>query len=238
MKKIIWSLIIISALGYFGHASAQTFDLDLVWEADSYTPTEYLGKALPTVGSNVKIIALSEIKNLEYWWRLDDYELPDYSGLNKNSFNFKVTKTAGGSHLVRLIVKSGGQNVASRTLEIPVVNPLLAFYEQDPLLGEIFHKSFAGTFNLPKSEITFVAEPFFFSHNAVNNLQYTWMLNNQKVAADNAGGRVITFVTPSAGGQGTNEIKLLAENPENALQYIQNSFSVIFNANINNEPSF
>jgi hypothetical protein len=238
MKKIIWLFILIIGLNWFHQANAQTLNLDLVWETDSYTPAEYLGKSLVAVGSTIRVTALSDTKNLEYWWRLDDYELPDYSGLNKNSFTFKATKISGQAHLVYLIVKSGGKNIASKTLEIPVVNPLIVFYEQDPILGETFNKSFAGAYQLAKPEITFVAEPFFFSRANVNNLQYTWLLNNQKVAADSGNGRVITFTTPASGGQGTNEIKLLAENPANALQYIQNSFSIIFNSTATNDATF
>jgi hypothetical protein len=184
------------------------------------------------------VIAISDTTGLEYYWRLDDYELPDYSGLDKNSFSFKATKTAGRSHIVRLIITSGGKNVASRTMEIPVVDPLIAFYEQEPILGENFNKAFTGTYQLSKPEITFIAEPFFFNRTEANNLKYTWKLNGRSVAPDGGNGRVITFTTPASGGQGTNEIKLLTESPTNALQYIQNGFSVIFNSSGNNDATF
>lgn len=238
MKKIICSLILIGGLSSFANAQTGAPLIDLVWEADAYVPAEYQGKPLASPGVNIKVTALANQSNLEYWWGLDDYELPDYSGRGKNSFNFRATKAAGNTHLVRLIVKSGNQNVASQSLAIPVVSPILAFYEQEPLLGETFNRAVSGNFTLPKSEITFVAEPFFFNRDTVNNLRYAWKLNGQPVSADGGNGRVITFTTPTSGGQGTNEIKLLAENPQSPLQYAQNSFSIIFNSSANNESLF
>lgn len=237
MKQFLFlsSLCLIFSLFLFSNiAHAQTAPvIDLVWEADGYTPAEYAGKPMVTIGSNVRVVALTDTKNLSYYWRLDDYELPDYSGPGKNSFSFKATKSAGYNHLVQLTVTQNGQTVGSRTLAIPVVAPLIAFYEEDPILGEVFNKAFTGPYQLPKSEITFVAEPFFFERAGVNSLKYTWKLNGQQVAADGGNGRVITFTTPSAGGKGTNEIKLFAENPNNAIQYAQGGFSIIFNSSPN-----
>lgn len=238
MKKIIWSLILIITLSCFDRVLAQTLNLDLSWETNGYTPSEYSGKTLAVVGSTIRVIAYGGSKDWSYYWRLDDYELPDYSGLNKNSFSFKATKTSGQTHLVSLIVKSGDQNILTRNLEIPIVDPILIFYEQDPLLGENFNYSFTGTYNLIKPEITFVAEPFFFNRQETNNLKYTWKLNGQTVASDGGNGRVITFTTPTNGGKGTNKIELLAENPANALQYVQNSFSLIFNSHTTNDATF
>lgn len=238
MRQFLFSLLLL-VLAPFLYAQTNP-NLNLVWESDGYVPAEYQGKPLPSIGSSVRVVALTSTpaKDLEFWWRLDDYELPDYSGFGKNIITFKVTKPADGVHVVRLIVKKAGQNILNQTLEIPVVSPQIIFYEQDPILGEVFSRSFAESYQLAKPEITFVAEPLFFPRGEVGKLKYTWKLNDTQVAADNQSGRVITFTIPSGGGQGTNEVKLLVENPASALQFAQNAFSIIFDSSYTNDLTF
>src|ERR1035437_8597866 len=70
----------------------------LLWQAnDSYVPPFYRGKALPTPDSEIKVVAMPEIKsgsslvdptNMTYAWKQDYNNMQDASGYGKNSFSY------------------------------------------------------------------------------------------------------------------------------------------------------
>jgi hypothetical protein len=72
--------------------------MTLLWQAnDAYVPPFYKGKALLTEGSDVKIVAMPEIKsgsgtinpkNLTYSWKKDYTNDPDGSGYGIHSYVF------------------------------------------------------------------------------------------------------------------------------------------------------
>ncbi|KKQ28022.1 MAG: hypothetical protein US41_C0011G0015, partial [Parcubacteria group bacterium GW2011_GWB1_37_13] len=65
----------------------------LLWQAnDSYVPPFYKGKALPAPDSEVKVVAMPEVKsnilpqNMTYYWKKDYTNNVDGSGYGKNFF--------------------------------------------------------------------------------------------------------------------------------------------------------
>lgn len=236
MKRflVIVSLACLAPLVQLHAQVATPPPVDLTWETDGYLPAEYQGKPMAVTGSQIRVLALSMTPNLEYYWRLDNYDLPDYSGPNRNVFTFTATKQAGDSHQVRLTLKQGGQIIGTRQIQIPVVKPLVLFYERDGVLGELLNQAIPNDYRLTKPEITLLAEPLFFNRGAVNQLKYTWQLNHTPINPDDGSGRVITFTAPESGGAGTNTVSLSVDNPNNDLQYSQAGFSINFGEALNN----
>ena len=67
----------------------------LLWQAnDSYVPPFYKGKALPTLDSEIKVVAMPETKgtnrgNLAYSWKKDYASDQSASGYNKNFYIYQ-----------------------------------------------------------------------------------------------------------------------------------------------------
>jgi len=66
-------------------------NIDLLWEANTYTPPFYRGKALPTYKSSIKVLALPSGKNINtkfiYNWSIDSLNnIAGSSGYNQKTF--------------------------------------------------------------------------------------------------------------------------------------------------------
>jgi len=192
-KKI---LIIVSFLAAIiilaDHASpAQSAspNLALIWTADSYTPFDYPGKALPTSGSRVKIVAAPLDKTIDsrklcYRWFLDERVLGINSGVGQDNITLLVNKSAGDSYLVKLqilelssVQTANEQVLATYSVAIPIVKAeALIFQKNDYLPVE------SQTAVKPGNEISLMAYPLFFSAKQISELDLAWQLEDQKIS--------------------------------------------------------
>src|SRR3989338_4645322 len=119
----------------------------LLWQAnDSYVPPFYRGKALPTTDSEIKIVALPELrtatgsvdaKNMTYTWRKDYTNMQGDSGYGKNSF-FYTNDYLENSNTVEVTASTLDQNYSSAaSIDVGTVEPKMVFYKKDSRLGII-----------------------------------------------------------------------------------------------------
>lgn len=164
----------------------------IMWEADTYTPPFYKGKAMMTPQANVRIIAVPEkttigdplgAGNLVYGWKKGDYIDNVASGYGKNVYSF-----AGPPPLtiekITLNVSSVDDSAQSEMqIYLPQVRPFILFYEKDPLLGVRYDKPFDTETTLNKKELSVSAEPYFFSNERgeAPTLRYSWSVNGKTV---------------------------------------------------------
>ena len=145
--------------------------LDLIWSADTYTPYEYQGRALPVVGSEIEVAAIVNTSggragDLKYSWFLEDVFQRSKSGYGKNRFSFYVLQHAGANHTVRVQVFNDDRSVfEEKTIQIPIVEP------------EIILQSSATSSN---REFSFVAKPYFFSIKKLTDLSFEWYVPGQE----------------------------------------------------------
>lgn len=231
----ILSLSIVVILLAANFASAQ---VDLVWEAESTTPAEYLGKPLVGPQAKVKVAALPWIKGADgnftpsnqlwFWWHKDGEPIEELSGLGKNTFSY--TARASGSNQIALIVRDKAYGELARALvTIPVSPTQINFYEEDSVLGKIYHKALASSHQLVKPETTFVAEPLFFSPNS--SLNFVWKLAGRDSVSDTGRPNINTISLPKGGGEGNNLLEVMANNPTNSLQVAKQTINLLFNTN-------
>lgn len=174
----------------------------LMWEADTYTPPFYKGKALMTPQARMRAIAIPDntgtqnslsAGNLVYVWKKEGEAISEASGYGKNSFTFLGPKPYDDAG-VSVQVSSVNDTVKSevRLNEIPLSNPFILFYENHPLLGSWYNRSLSNELTLSKKELSISAEPYFFSNETseVSSLIYDWSLNNKTVANP---GRTVTL---------------------------------------------
>ncbi|MBI2099782.1 MAG: hypothetical protein HYT48_00370 [Candidatus Vogelbacteria bacterium] len=236
---------LIIALTLAGTALAQTptGTVDLLWQANTYTPPWYRGHSLPTAGSVVKVVALPHIKvggglpaqageasarDLIFRWQKDGRDVPSVSGAGQDTLSYIVD--SGGNTIAVAVLNRTGTLLAARRLTLLASEPKVVLYEEDPLAGTAYWQAVATTTLLAEPELTVRAEPYFFTRAAVEagRLNYEWKLNGKKIITDAANTQLLTFAAPAEGG-GENTIELAVSNLANALQSAKTKLLLKFN---------
>jgi hypothetical protein len=182
-----------------GQKASKTFvfdptEIDLFWETQTSKPAFYQGKALPSAGSIIKIVALPYIinragqkissNNLIYNWKKNGVFMEKLSGPGKNSI---IINTGQGDSQVRIGVEALSQTdkiTAVKDLVLSLVKPEIIFYEKKPLEGINYGQILPATYSLFDEEVTVRAEPYFLPINNNSIFKYLWSLDQSP-----AGGR-------------------------------------------------
>lgn len=174
----------------------------IMWEADTYTPPFYKGKALLSPEATVRVIATPDITtkgspfgagNLVYSWKKDDY--PASTGYSKNVYSFISSKPLNNTKITLDVSSVDDSSQSEMQIYLPLVHPFILFYEKDPLLGVQYNKPFDTETTLNKKEFSISAEPYFFSNESTESgssptIRYTWSVNGKDIQNS---GRTITL---------------------------------------------
>lgn len=222
--------------------SSKTFapaEVDVVWEADVYTPPFYKGKSLVSHRSVVKLVAIpnfvgsngSKINedDLMYVWKKGTKVINGSQGVGKNTLYFDMQENFRDSVLTVEVSNIDDSIKAKSSISIKEIKPKVVFYENDPLLGMIFERALNQKIDLLKEEITVTAQPLFFSKDDIKNgkLEYKWRLNN-KVLNDVVG----DFITLKRGeDKGMSNLSLGIRNKNRVMQSAENILNINFDDN-------
>lgn len=208
--------------------------VDLVWEANSYVPPFYRGKALHSRQGNLKIVAMPEFvknnkrtdpKNLVYKWSDATKVYQNQSGYGKNILILNGS-LLGKSESVTVTVTDPSNNITAQgAISIVPVDPEIVFYENNPYYGHIFDTAINGVYNLETEEVQIIAAPFYFTKD--KNLEYTWRLNGQSVP-NLAGSLTAVFRRPEEETVGQSNVSLQIVNPDKVLQEAEEDLSINF----------
>ncbi|MDD5356823.1 MAG: hypothetical protein PHS53_01595 [Candidatus Pacebacteria bacterium] len=213
--------------------SLQAANVDLAWEATSYSPPFYKGKSLFPPQGTAKVVALPDLtdasgnlipaEKLLYKWTKDREILGDDSGYGKNIYTFTgdlfsrpVTIKVEASTLV-------GNQTAEKSIVISPATLQVVLYEDDPLLGITYEKSLPASFPLINPEIKMVGVPYFF--NANDPLTFSWSMNGSPFTdGQSADGKSATLRQNSQ--TGTAVISLGVTNSASFLQSAETKSSI------------
>lgn len=198
--------------------------INLVWEADTYTPLLYKGKSLYTAGSSLRIVVFPTVmlgktlvptNKLSFQWSRNEQPDPASSGLGKNVFSFYGDQLQNEER-VSVDVYSGGTKVGQGRMTIPASKPEVIMYSVDPLRGALLGTAFQSGFALPQTETTLKAEPYFFSNIsfARGQITYDWSLGGQQTTGPDAAKGLLTL-RQTGSGSGSANISVTAQNNEN-----------------------
>lgn len=146
-------------------------DFYLVWSANVYTPHDYQGRALPSIGSEViveavVILSKGEISDLRYSWFIDTIFQEEKSGYGKSVFSFNVLQHSGGYHVIKAQVFNEDRTILiEKSVKIPIVEPEL-----------VINSSIIS----PGKEYSFIAKPYFFSITKLTDLTFEWHFSGQE----------------------------------------------------------
>jgi len=211
-------------------------DVEIVWEADSYVPPFYKGKALHPKQGVLKLVAIPQFvsngkkiapENLIYKWSNDYSVYQDQSGYGKNVITINGS-LLGKNESINVLVTDPSSNMSAEGfVDIPTVNPEIVFYENSPYYGYLFDSAITNIFNLKSEEVQILAAPFFFTNETDSILNYVWQLNNQ-ILPDLSNSRTAIFKKPEESGQSkislevTNENKILQQADTNLIMNFTN----------------
>lgn len=226
-------IVTLDALKFKKHIVISPGEVDLLWEAQTYTPPFYRGKALPTYNSIVKVVALprfnmtSSPNDFRYEWKLNRNQNAG-DGIGKNSVlmratwpdsvvNVEVTASLVGTSM------SGGNNI-----DVPTLKPALVFYENAPLLGVRFDKALTNLTETTASQFTLLAVPYFFSRDDYqnNNLLYSWDVNRVP-STPSTNPESLVLVRSGTSAESMN-ILLNVQNPKRVIQSALSQTTVSF----------
>lgn len=238
--KIVTIAVTVPNMGTFSDIVViRPADVALVWEADTYTPPFYRGKALHSYNGSFKVVAIPELYSttrtrldpagLIYTWRKNGEIQPQASGYGKSTFTTSQTSylREGESISVEVSAPNDSLVATANILVIPTV-PRLVFYEDSPLYGVIYEKALTGRVALKNEEITVSAEPFFFSvPSALSGiLSYDWKLNNEALT-DLSGQRAITL-RKTTGATGSAVLSLTSQSSAKVLQGGRSALTIVY----------
>jgi len=212
-------------------------DITLVWSSDTYTPPGYRGKAIPTIGSAVHIIALPDFyvggarlssKTLYYDWEINNTPILQSSGRGADTLTIAMNASPGVPYKVVVTVSDEERRVTQqKRLDLVGREPSLLFYELDPLRGPIFQRAITKEFDLASgNEAQILAVPLFTRQSLVPQFTATWKIDG-KVIGEAAGTRpLILRYTSQQGNAARQYVSLDLENKSNPLQALTGSFLI------------
>lgn len=205
--------------------------VDILWEADVYTPPFYKGKGLATRQSTIRFVAIPEAtfgapQDLHYTWRLGTRVLGNESGINRQTLVLEQDIISRIHTVIVEVRDSTGDSaiLAAASVNVPQFQPQLVLYENNPLLGVLFGNELESS-ALLEEEITVEAYPFFFSSPKDNgDLIYTWAVNDG--SSEEQSGSRITLRRGEESGRAT--VSLVVQNSQRILQSASAFFSLDF----------
>ena len=167
--------------------------IDLLWQAkDSIVPPLYRGKALPAKESVITFVAIPGLKdsqgslvsqnNLLYLWKHGSEE-NSATGYGQDAFSVKLDYLDTEARVaVTASTRDGGLQGQNSTTVIPF-DPKIVWYESNSLYGPLYNTAIPNNYTLAGSDMTLIAEPYFFSPKSIysHQLKYTWTLNDAAI---------------------------------------------------------
>ncbi|OGJ08744.1 hypothetical protein A3I95_00460 [Candidatus Nomurabacteria bacterium RIFCSPLOWO2_02_FULL_44_12] len=205
----------------------------LLWEAtDSYVPPFYKGKALPTIDSEIKIVAMPEVKNtspknIVYSWKKDYTADQGASGFGRN-FYIYINDYLEDSNTISVVASTVDGTSSESNITVRAAAPKIAFYRQDNGLGIIWEQALSNNHRIAGEEIL-VAIPYFISPKNLQqpNLVWTWSINNSAVKTSSIRKNFFP-VKVGEGTSGTSTIGLQIENTDRIFQSASKQINVEF----------
>lgn len=183
----------------------------ILWEADTLTPPFYKGRALPTAGSTIRLLAVPALSDgasplpagaLTYEWRRNGKILGSLSGRGKSSISLPAP-TLYGSDTISVVVSNSDHSISGQgSVVLSNTDPDLELYIDHPLFGTLYHRALGTATFIPESEMSFAAFPIFAPARSArsSNLSYEWNVNHTPVAADAAAPNEITINSTNSSG--------------------------------------
>lgn len=212
-------------------------ELELVVEPLTYTPPFYQGRPLLTPGALVRLVALPVIlgssgarvpsEDLSFVWERNGERVVSASGIGKDTYTFRSNQLLEAEEVRVLATRPDGTLAAERVVRIPIEDPVVRFYAEDPLRGILYGRALEGEVVVAEQEFSIVAEPYFFSGESRTSfdLSWGWNLNGKAVSQERGG---LTLRGGEGGGEALLSLAIGNEIPARVLQEAGKTLRILF----------
>lgn len=210
----------------------------LLWQAeDSYVPPFYKGKALPAPDSEIRVVAMPEIRNasgnvsagnMAYSWKKDYTNSQTGSGYGKSFFVYTNDYLEDSNNISVVASTIDQKYSSSASIDIGTAQPKILFYKNDSKLGTIWERSLPGTHKIQESEIV-EAVPYFISPKEIQNptLVWEWFINDRLINL-NSFKKNLMPLQVSEGTHGTSKLRLDIKNRDKIVQTASKEINIEF----------
>ncbi len=185
--------------------------LTILWEADSYTPPFYLGRALASPGSSIRAQAVvhfvrndgSEVpsSDIVYTWRKNGGLLRTISGRGASTARFDAPLLFATDIVSVDAVSADRVFTTSAIVYIPSVEPVLELYEDHPLYGMVWEQAIGAQTTVYDAQETFVTTPLFAAASSPthSSLIYEWDVDGTPLSNDPKAPNAVRITAPKGG---------------------------------------
>ena len=235
-SSLFFAFLFILSLEKIVHAQTATnpATVGIVWEAETYTPPFYKGKALFTNESTIKLVALPNFPgykagDLIYTWKKNTTVLEDQSGLGKNVAEITASVIRTPFDIVLDVSSPDNKYSAETIVSLQPQFPQILLYEDYPALGTWFENALGSQQTINADEMNISAMPYFFSTASRydTNLNTTWTVNGNPVA--NTQNQPYITVKGAGSGESNALLGVQMNEGDKFLQLAQQSLNITFN---------
>ena len=219
------------------HLTITPSSVDILWEAtDSAVPPFYKGKALPTSESQMKYVAIPNMKtdlgplvnpkDMVYSWTSNFDVLTKASGFGKDSYSFRMPFVDQGENIgVTATMRGGGLN-AQKNISTKTFSPKMVWYLTSPLYGPQFDSAINEGYDVNSNDASIFAFPYFMSPKDIlaPNISYSWKLNGSTLDAQTTPN--ILFLHRNDSNTGDAIVNLNVANTDKYLQELKSSVTL------------
>ena len=205
--------------------------INIILEADTYTPSFYAGRALPSGQSQIRAVAVvlngtnAPASAYTYKWEHDDEVLLGGPVTGKSDISFTMPRYNNDTLNVT-VTDAKGNVVGQDGIVLVPKEPELHFYDENPLRG-LSAKAVTNTFILIGDEATVHGIPYFMNTDlTAQTTTFEWKIDGKKVDKVNAESNTITL--RRTGGAGKASIELSALTTTRIPQYVKKAFTIFF----------
>lgn len=240
--------VVVEAMGggdvFSASIEVRPASVSIVWEADSYTPPFYRGRALPSAGTALRAEAIPHLaqsdgreivtKDIIFTWRRDGQILSRLSGRGKNTAILSAPTLFDADTISVRAESVDGSIAAENSFVIGSVEPQLVLYQEHPLFGTVLNNALNRFHEVSESEMTFSAIPYFadISQADDTSLVYEWSFNGETITTDPEKPNRITVRTEGGGGLGSIGLEIFSE--KNILETASALWDVMFSRGTSN----
>ena len=199
-------------------------DLDILWEANTYVPPFYRGKALPTPESHITVVGIPNVRNqgaqalennMVFNWSVNGKNMSEESGFAKNPLVIRNDFLRRSERVELEVIHRDGLTRASRSTTIPISQTEVVVYEKRNFLRVANGYKVAAR----GEDLTLIAEPYYFSTKSelLNLLEYNWFVNGEVVLNDTSKRKNELFARAQENGL-TSEIGIQVKHTSKPLQ--------------------
>src|SRR3989344_1059661 len=209
--------------------------VDIIWQADSWTPPFYKGRGMPLAKTKLTAQAIPYMfdgktripsKNLDYQWFYDFEPLQSQSGIGKDTVSVESPDLFGQKNLMVKVASLDGGIIANEQISLTPSEPLALVWRDDPLSGLDYDHPTGSNISLTGDEISFETGGIYFpkTHMAKPGLIYRWTQNAKPALVDAKKPNSIIIRNPEGGGEG--QINIDIQDPFDTIISDSKSFFI------------